>query len=224
MTMPALRVHFRHSLLLLAASILSACQPHANRYEPFWQNRFESLVRSVQTAQKAQVDAADELARCAPLLDGLVAAPDSDASYHESRRLVARCDSRTRTARVRIDNLRESATNVFDQWRREIREYDDSSLRRQSDQERTACMQRYEAALKSLEAARDSLDAPLLSLKDDDLYLKHRRNLRDPPPPAYSNQGPRDRGVALMLAAVAAANAECDRFFTFMPAPRHVSN
>lgn len=208
------------TLLLLTAFLAAGngcAQPYARSYEPFWRNRLHTLTRSATLAKEAQQAALEEFAAAQPKMDAFIASPETEDPYRDSRRVIARCESGATKSADRVKNVKDNAETIFDEWSRESSQYADPSLRKQSRRELDDVKARTDRLIATLESAEESMQPVLISLKDDALYLKHRRGMRNPPPPAYSAKGVRDRGFAQLRAAIGEVVAECDAFVASFP-------
>ncbi len=191
--------------------------PHSGVYEPFWRNRFKTLTRSVEAAKKAQADALVELEAAQPKMRGLVESRETEGPYKESRHVIARCDSRVTQSANRVKNVKDNCDQIFEEWRRESRDFADAKLREQSRRELEDIRARADRLIKALEEGQKAMGPVLVSLKDDSLYLRHRRGVRDSPPPAYSTPGAADAAMAKLRLLITEAGAECESFIASFP-------
>ena len=65
---------------------------------------------------------------------------------------------------------------LFDEWAEENGEYQDVSLRRDSEQRLVQTRARYKEMLASMKEAESSMQPVLNTLRDNVLYLKHNLN------------------------------------------------
>jgi len=76
----------------------------------------------------------------------------------------------------RIDDVEDVADDLFSEWKKEIRQYTDDSLRRDSEARLRETQERYGEMLASMKAAEQSMQPVLGRLLDNVLFLKHNLN------------------------------------------------
>ena len=80
--------------------------------------------------------------------------------------------------RDRIDAVESVADALFDEWKTELDEYTNASLRRDSERQLRDTKRRYKRLIGAMHNAEKTIDPVLSSLKDNVLYLKHNLNAR----------------------------------------------
>jgi hypothetical protein len=78
--------------------------------------------------------------------------------------------------RERIGKVEEIATDLFDEWIRELDVISDPSLRRRSREQLSATKARYQRLSTALEKTESGLDPVLQRFQDQLLFLKHNLN------------------------------------------------
>jgi hypothetical protein len=107
---------------------------------------------------------------------------DSAAAYDQIKRLVASCETRVRTAHARLTMLQSSGEDLFDQWAREIREYQDGDLRQSARQSRSKVLAEFNDAMGKMRSADGATEPALGALRDQVLFIKHHRDTPTLPP------------------------------------------
>ncbi|MBS0195464.1 MAG: DUF2959 family protein [Planctomycetes bacterium] len=220
--MPAAMRNALAALAIASAALAGSCAaPHSRPPEAFWTSLSGTLARTIESARDAQEKARDELMTAHDAMIQQVASQDAEGSYREGRRIVARCESRIKTASDRARNVSDNSKDIFARWEREARDYADPGLRDQSLRELSAAQGRSKRMLAAVNAADASFNPVLLGIKDDSLYLKHRRGVANPPAPQYTQVAKREKDLAAMTAAVETSRKECDAYLAIMPRPVH---
>ena len=168
-------------VLLVACSLLvvGGCSTiKYNTLEKIGIHKRDLLVGNVEDTRDAQEDAQeqfqDALERFGSVIDieetGLQKAYKLlNAEYEDS---VAAAEE----VSEQIDEVEDVADDLFDEWAEENGEYQDVSLRRDSEQRLVQTRARYKEMLASMKEAESSMQPVLNTLRDNVLYLKHNLN------------------------------------------------
>lgn len=78
--------------------------------------------------------------------------------------------------RSRIRDVEDVADDLFDEWAKELEEYSNASLRRDSERQLRETRTRYTQLISAMHRAESTMDPVLDSLRDNVLYLKHNLN------------------------------------------------
>jgi chromosome segregation ATPase len=95
-----------------------------------------------------------------------------DRFKNEYERSVTKADE----LRDRISKVQEIASDLFDEWNRELEVISDPSLRRRSREQLAATKTRYQRLSAALEKTEAGLDPVLQRFQDQVLFLKHNLN------------------------------------------------
>jgi hypothetical protein len=131
-------------------------------------------TREAQTAAKEQF--ADALQRFLAVTkaDG----GDLQRKYDKLNREFSRSESRAKEVRDRIAAVEDVAEALFREWKQELGQYSNASLRRDSERQLDLTRRRYDALLVLMRRAADRMDPVLATFRDQVLYLKHNLNAR----------------------------------------------
>ncbi len=138
------------------------------------------LVSRVKDAREAQDDAKEQFTSA---LDQLLAMTKADGgdlkkNYDRLNREFTRSEARAKEVRERIDSVEDVAKALFREWRQELNQYENASLRRSSEQQLAATEERYEKLVGLMRAAASRMDPVLSTFRDQVLFLKHNLNAR----------------------------------------------
>lgn len=140
----------------------------------------EILVDRVEKAQDSQTKAKEQFASA---LDHFLAVTKSDGSdlqrkYDEMSREFTRSESRAKDVRERIAAVEDVSAALFREWKQELSQYSNATLRRDSERQLDQTRRRYDALIGLMNRAADRMDPVLTTFRDQVLYLKHNLNAR----------------------------------------------
>lgn len=140
----------------------------------------EILVDRVEKAQESQTKAKEQFASA---LAHFLAVTKSDGSdlqrkYDEMSREFTRSESRAKDVRERIAAVEDVSTALFREWKQELSQYSNATLRRDSERQLDQTRRRYDALMSLMQRAADRMDPVLATFRDQVLYLKHNLNAR----------------------------------------------
>lgn len=167
--------------LLSVAAFLSACSGvYYGAMEKVGFAKRDLLVSRVKDARKAQDDAKEQFASA---LDQLLQITRSDGgdlkrNYDRLNRELERSQERATAVNERIAAVEDVAKALFREWKRELDQYENASLRRRSEEQLTATQDRYETLMELMRRAAKRMDPVLSTFRDQVLFLKHNLNAR----------------------------------------------
>lgn len=136
------------------------------------------LVDRVSEARKSQQEAKDQFQSA---LDHFIAVTNVNPGnlktrYDELNREYTRSQERATDVRNRIAAVADVADALFSEWKKELREYSDQNLRRESEREYDQTRRRYEELMDAMHTAADRMDPILAKFHDQVLFVKHNLN------------------------------------------------
>lgn len=178
--------HLRCPLLalLLLVSPFAGCRAAREEYyralEKVGIEKRELLVHRVDKAKEAQQEAQEQFKDALEEFQALVGyqGGDLEAMY---RKLSGEYEASVRRAdevRERVRKVEEVAQSLFDEWRREIAQYGDAGLRRESELQLEATRARYGQLVQVMKRSTLPMEPVLGKLHDQVLFLKHNLNAR----------------------------------------------
>lgn len=207
-------------LVLLALALpLPGCRAAREKYygalEKVGVEKRELLVHRVDKAKEAQEQFKDALEEFQALIGHQ--GGDLERMYKKLSSEYEASAARAEEVRERVRKVEQVAESLFDEWQREIAEYRDSALRRESERQLAATQGRYRELLTVMKGSLKPMDPVLGKLRDQVLFLKHNLNaqaLGSLQGTAASLQVEVDALVEQMSASI----AEADRFIREMKA------
>ena len=140
----------------------------------------EILVDRVEQAQEAQTKAKEQFASALEHFLAVTKAEGGDLQrkYDELNREFTRSESRAKEVRDRIAAVEDVSQALFREWKQELGQYSDASLRRDSEQQLDQTRRRYDALMSLMHRAAERMEPVLATFRDQVLYLKHNLNAR----------------------------------------------
>lgn len=170
--------------LLLLALVLPGCRAARDKYygalEKVGIEKRELLVSRVDKAREAQVEAQQQFKDALEEFQALVGYSGGDleamygklsGEYEASARQAAEVEER-------IAKVEHVAASLFAEWQREIGQYQDAALRRESERELASTRERYRQVLVAMQRSAKTMGPVLGKLHDQVLFLKHNLNAR----------------------------------------------
>lgn len=166
-------------LFLMLAMASAGCSTiKYNALEKIGVHKRDLLVANVKDARDAQKDAQEEF-RDALERFGSVVNIEETGLKKAYGRLQSEYDDSVEAAdevSEQISEVEEVANDLFDEWKEEIKQYSDETLRRDSEARLMETQVRYGDMLESMKQAESSMQPVLATLNDNVLYLKHNLN------------------------------------------------
>ena len=146
--------------------------------EKFGYAKREVLVDRVEKAQESQTEAKEQFASA---LERFLAVTKADGgelqrTYDALNADFKRSEARAAEVRDRIDSVEDVAEELFSEWKRELEQYTNATLRRESQRQLDATRRNYDNLLKLMHRAAERMDPVLSTFRDQVLFLKHNLN------------------------------------------------
>lgn len=161
------------------ALLLTACSStYYSAMEKVGFEKRDILVDRVEDARDSQEEAQEQFASALEQFSALV---NFDGGELEDiyERLSDEYESSVEAAEdvgERIDSIEKVAGDLFDEWRDELEEYSNASLRRDSERKLNETERQYERLVSAMRRAEARMEPVLEALQDNVLYLKHNLN------------------------------------------------
>lgn len=148
--------------------------------EKFGFAKRDILVDRVEDTRDAQNAAKEQFSSA---LEQFLAVTKTDAGelqrkYDSLNREFTRSEQRAQEVRERLEAVEDVAEALFREWKQEMDQYTNASLRRESEREFDRTRQRYEELMAVMRRAADRMEPVLSTFRDQVLFLKHNLNAR----------------------------------------------
>ncbi len=206
------------SLVLLMALTLSACaSTYYNTMEKFGVHKRDILVDRVEDARDAQKDGQKQFQSALDQFKSVVVVDGGNIEkiYNRLDDEYKKSDTAAKQIHDRIADIESVSKALFAEWSKELKQYSDASLRRDSERKLQATKQKYEQLLATMKKSESRMAPVLDAMRDQVLYLKHNLNAR-----AIQSLKEEvvkiDKDVDVLLQAMQQSIAEADEFIREM--------
>lgn len=204
------------------ALLLGGCQTaYYGAMEKFGYEKRDILVKRVDNAREAQQDAKQQFESALAQFIAVTnfSGGELEKQYNLLKDEFDASESRANAVRKRIADVEQVAHDLFAEWEKELGQYTNPELRRNSRQQLDATRGRYQQLIAAMKRAEKKLDPVLNAFRDRVLFLKHNLNARA----IASLRSERARVEADIAALVSDMNrsiTEADRFIQEMSAAK----
>jgi chromosome segregation ATPase len=168
-------------LFVITAVLLAGCQTtYYAVWEKLGKEKRHLLRDQVEKSRDDQEQASEEFKDALTRLKAMygLEGGDLEKTYERLSGDYDACRARADTVEERIDKVQRIAEDLFNEWRKEIDQIQNTGFRAKSAQKLKATQSRYARLEKALKNARKRMTPVLNNLNDYVLYLKHNLNAR----------------------------------------------
>lgn len=174
----------KHTFLWIALGVVLAGAGCSSIYydtmEKFGYAKRDLLVERVDDTRKAQSEAKEQFASA---LEHFLAVTKVDGGelqrkYDELNREYGRSETAAKAVHARIAAVEDVAEALFREWKQELAQYSNASLRTESQRQLDVTRRRYDDLVRLMRRAADRMDPVLATFRDQVLFLKHNLNAR----------------------------------------------
>lgn len=168
-------------VLLFATLALSGCQTaYYGTLEKFGIHKRDILVDRVKDARDTQEETKEQfqtaLERFTEVLnfDG----GSLETKYKRLNTEFEKSEEKAQAVHDRVDSVQDVAEDLFREWKQELSQYSNDSLRRSSERQLVDTQRRYQQLIAAMRRAETKIDPVLSAFRDQVLFLKHNLNAR----------------------------------------------
>jgi Skp family chaperone for outer membrane proteins len=172
------------SIRVLAAAVAIAgggcSSTYYNTMEKFGFAKRDILVDRVEKTREAQAQAKEQFASA---LERFLAVTNAEGGelqqkFDQLNREFSRSEARAKAVHDRIASVEDVAEALFREWKQELSQYTNASLRTESQRQLDATRRNYEDLIRVMRRAAERMDPVLATFRDQVLFLKHNLNAR----------------------------------------------
>jgi len=136
------------------------------------------MVDRVEDARDSQADAQKQFKSALEQFDSVVKLQETDLkkAYDKLSSGYENSLEAAKEVSGSIDKVESVADDLFDEWQKELKQYQNKELRNSSRQKLQTTQKRYKEMLTSMHRAEASMEPVLKIFHDNVLYLKHNLN------------------------------------------------
>jgi hypothetical protein len=167
------------TLAMGALALFSACSaPYYQAMEKLGIAKRDILVDRVQKTQQAEKDAKQQFTSALERFLAVTKANGGDLQrkYEELNGELTRSEARAKEVRDRIAAVEDVAEALFREWKQELGQYSDATLRAESRRQFDATRRRYDDLIRLMHRTAERMDPVLATFRDRVLFLKHNLN------------------------------------------------
>ncbi|WFB37025.1 DUF2959 domain-containing protein [Kiritimatiellota bacterium B12222] len=169
------------SFALLSLSLLSGCKSaYYGGMEKLGYEKRDILVDRVESGRDAQEDAKEQMTSALEQFSVVVNfdGGNLEKQYNKLSKEYDKCTKEAKNVNERIAAIDEVAQRLFKEWKAELKQYSNASLREDSERQLKETQKMYAQLIDSMRTAADSMNPVLTTFGDQVLYLKHNLNSR----------------------------------------------
>lgn len=207
-----------HACALLALLLCTGCQTaYYATMDKLGYEKSEILVDRVEDARDSQHEAKEQFQTALERFMEVVNVDGGDLrkKYDKLAAELDRSESRADAVRSEIASVENVAKALFREWRSDLAQYSNPSLRAQSEQLLDDTEQRYADLIGTMRRAESTMEPVLNAFQDQVLFLKHHLNAHA----IASLQGTAvelESNIETLIRDMEAAIAEADAFIAVM--------
>jgi len=206
------------AIILLLPSCKQVREKYFNALEKVGIEKRELLVKRVDNAREAQVEAQEQFKDALTQFQALVGyqGGDLESMYNKLSSEYDASESKAKEVRERITKVEQVAQSLFEEWQREIGQYSNAEFKRESERELATTRQRTDQVVKAMKRSAATMDPVLTKLHDQVLFLKH--NLNAAAIASLKGESANiQTEIGKLLEDMNAAIAQADKFISSMP-------
>lgn len=166
--------------LALLFGIVACSNVYYQAMEKVGVHKREIMVDRVEEARDSQKEAKEEFLTALEQFKSVVdfQGGDLEREYNRFNDTLQRVEAEADEVHERIAAVEDVAQALFKEWRAEIDQYNNESLRRSSRRKYDAAQSRYAGLMQAMKRAESRLEPALIPLRDQVLFMKHNLNAR----------------------------------------------
>jgi hypothetical protein len=170
------------SHLLVVASLILCLTGCKSAYYKTWQKlgyeKRDILVGEVEDAKKDQEKAKEQFKTTMEKFQELTGfqGGDLEAKYKKLNSEYETCKKRAAAVTKQVADVDETANDMFTEWKKELDQYQDPTLKAKSAEQLQQSKDRYATLIASMRKAEGSMQPVLKAFGDQVLFLKHNLN------------------------------------------------
>jgi len=163
---------------LFLLSLTACSSTYYGAMEKVGIHKRDILVDRVEAGRDSQEDAQKQFQSALEQFDSIVKLEETDLkkAYDKLNKEYEKSKDAADEVSSRIGKIESVADALFREWKAELKEYENQSLRRSSEKQLTATKKRYAEMLESMKTAEESMEPVLRIFHDNVLFLKHNLN------------------------------------------------
>lgn len=149
-------------------------------YDTFYLEPRDVLVKRVEAASDAQNDTAEEFKSALEKFKDVTNfdGGDLEAMFNKLNKAYERSEKAAATVSQRVDNVVSATNQLLEEWRVELNQYHDASIRGKAESQFDATRSQSENLIAAMREAEQKTKPVLGAFKDQVLFIKHNLNMQ----------------------------------------------
>ncbi len=168
------------SIAILLITLVGCQSAYYSAMEKVGTHKRDILIDRVKETSESQQEAKEEFTSALEQLSTLINfdGQELQSQYELSKDHYESSQKAADEVSAKISSIEHVANALFDEWRDEVEQYSNQTLKRQSQTQLKQTERRYLDVIKKMHDAEDKMLPVLSALKDNMLYLKHNLNAK----------------------------------------------
>jgi uncharacterized protein YhaN len=165
--------------LLITVFFAGGCQKaYYNTMEKFGVHKRDIMVDRVENARDSQEEAKEQFQSALQQFSQVLnfKGGELEDKYNSLKAEYDKSEAKAEEVRDRIDAVEDVSEALFDEWKEELDQYTNATLRRDSERKMVQTRKQYDKLIHAMRKAEAKMDPVLSAFKDQVLYLKHNLN------------------------------------------------
>ncbi len=165
--------------LMVFAVLMAGCSSaYYSTMEKFGVHKRDLLKKRVIAARDEQKEAGQQFKDALTRLKELYGFQGGELEkvYDGLKRDFDKSSARAEAVRKRVREVETFASDLFDEWEKELKQLSSESLRSRDREQLRETRRRYETLHEALKRAENSMEPVLTQFRDQVLFLKHNLN------------------------------------------------
>lgn len=166
-------------LFVVVSATLTSCNSvYYSAMEKIGYEKRDLLIRAVKNARGEQKEAGEEFTDALTELKKISGfhGGSLENAYDRFKGEFDDCERQANVVRAQVREVDQVAKDLFREWEREAKQYENASLAADSRRKLADTRARFDQLSRSLHTAEASMDPVLRQFRDQVLYLKHNLN------------------------------------------------
>jgi hypothetical protein len=160
---------------------LSGCSTmYYGTMEKLGVHKRDIMVDRVKAARETQKEAKEQFLTAMEQFKSVVnfQGGDLEKEYNKLNATLQKSEAKAADVRDRIRAVEDVSEALFSEWRSEIKQYNNETLRKSSQRKYDVTKKKYTELIKAMKRAEAKLEPALAPLRDQVLFMKHNLNAR----------------------------------------------
>jgi hypothetical protein len=167
------------AILSVVLLFTAGCQSvYYGTMEKIGKHKREILVDRVEDARDGQQETKEQFASALDKFKSVVNVPTGklQEKYDTLKAELDKSESKAKAVKKRISDVEDVAEALFDEWTKELEQYNNPDLRAESKTKLDQTRARYTLLIDAMKKAESKIEPVLSAFRDQVLFLKHNLN------------------------------------------------